>query len=192
MGGKDMRQFREPETQWDQHRPQGHPRPREPRLPDMELKARPSDGNQSNEGLRGKLQEALRQDLNLRGYGLEGNVIDGTARVQGVVDTLAEKLYIRELVSTIPGILGYEDGVSISTDGAITDSQVEMEISEELGLDPVLGGNVGVEVCDGIAYLMGKVSSKDAEVLAMRLASTARGIVSVVSQLQVDPYLESP
>jgi osmotically-inducible protein OsmY len=39
---------------------------------------------------------------------------------------------------------------------------------------------------------MGKVSSKDAEVLAMRLASTARGIVSVVSQLQVDPYLESP
>ena len=140
----------------------------------MELKARPSDGNQSSEGLRGKLQEALRQDLNLRGYGLEGNVIDGTARVQGVVDTLAEKLYIRELVSTIPGILGYEDGVSISTDGAITDSQVEMEISEELGLDPVLGGNVWVEVCDGIAYLMGKVSSKDAEVLAMRLASTAR------------------
>ncbi len=185
-----MQRYREPETQWVQHRPPGHPRPREPRLPDMEVKIRPS-GDQPGEGLRNRLQQALRQDINLRGYGLEGNVIGGIARVQGVVDTLAEKLYIKELVSGIPGILGYQDGVSISTDGAITDGQVEMEISEELDADPQLIGNVGVQVRDGIAYLLGRVTSKESESQVMRLASGARGVISVISQLQIDPYMEN-
>ncbi|NMB46371.1 MAG: BON domain-containing protein [Firmicutes bacterium] len=187
-----MHRFREPETQWDQHRPAGQPRPREGRLPDMEVKPRPLSNKHAADGLRHTLQQTLRQDINLRGYGLEGNVINGIARVQGVVDTLAEKLYIRELVSAIPGISGYEDGVSISTDGAITDGQVEMEIGEELDRDPVLGPNVGVQVRDGIAYLLGRVTSREVESEVMRLASRARGVVSVVSQLQVDPRLESP
>ena len=186
-----MQRFREPETQWDQHRPTGHPRPREPRLPDMEVKTRPSLGNQPREELRNRLQQILRQDTNLRGYGLEGSVIDGIARVQGVVDTLAEKLYIKELVSAVPGIMGYQDGVSISTDGAITDGQVEMEISEELDADPQLSGNVGVQVRDGTAYLLGRVASKESESQVVRLASGARGVISVISQLQIDPHLES-
>lgn len=187
-----MQRFREPETQWDQHRPVGHPRPREPRLSNMEVKVRRPPYTQSVDEPKTVLQQALQEDVNLRGYGLEGTVINGIARVQGVVDTLAEKLYIRELVSAIPGISSYQDGVSISTDGVITDSQVEMEISEELNTDPTLGHNVGVQVRDGRAYLLGRVASKEVESRVMSLASGARGVISVISQLQVDPSLDSP
>lgn len=185
-----MQRYREPETQWDQHRPPGHSRPRESRRPTTQVKAKPPPGSQANDGLKGIVQETLRKDVNLRGYGLEATVIDNIARVQGVVDTLAEKLYIKELVTSIPGIEGYIDGVSISTDGAITDEDVRMEISEELDAHPISRGRVGVEVCDGIAYLMGKVPSKEAEQELMRAASTARGVIQVVSQLRIDPDME--
>ncbi|MGI6567016.1 MAG: BON domain-containing protein [Firmicutes bacterium] len=187
-----MQRFREPETQWDQHRPPGSPRPRESRRPQVEAEAKSPAAAQSNDGLRGILQRKLRQDVNLRGYGLEATVIDQVARVQGVVDTLAEKLYIRELVTSIPGISGYEDGVSISTDGAITDEQVKMEISEELDTHPASSGNVGVQVCDGTAYLKGRVPSKEVEAEIIRLASSARGVIQVVSQLRIDPDRAGP
>ncbi len=187
-----MQRFREPETQWDQHRPIGHPRPRESRRPDTQVKAKSPPHVQSSDGLRAIVQRKLREDVNLRGYGLEAIVIDNVARVQGVVDTLTEKLYIRELVTSIPGIEGYEDGVSISTDGAITDELVKMEISERLDTHPASNGNVGVEVCDGTAYLMGKVPSEEAEAELIRLASSARGVIQVISQLRIDPELGGP
>ena len=185
-----MQRFREPETQWDQHRPPGSPRPRESRRPDTQTKTKLQSAAHPNDGLQGILQQKLRQDVNLQGYGLEATVVDNVARVQGVVDTLAEKLYIRELVTSIPGISGYEDGVSISTDGAITDGQVAMEISEELDAHPASSGKVGVQVCDGTAYLMGKVPSEEVEAEIIRLASSARGVIQVISQLRIDPEIE--
>ena len=65
-----------------------------------------------------------------------------------------------------------------------------MEISEELDAYPASSGNVGVQVCDGTAYLMGKVPSKEAEAEIIRLASSARGVIQVISQLRIDPELE--
>ena len=188
-----MQRFGQPETHWDQHKPLQHPRPREARWMDAELRERSMQGAQevkSRDDLQNAVQQALRQDTTLRSYGLEGMVIEGTARVQGVVDTLAEKQYIRELMTAIPGIQDYQDGVSVSTDGAIADKDVEMEIGEELHVDPGLGGQVGVKVREGTAFLLGRVPSLEMEAKAINLASRARGVISVISQLSIEPQLE--
>jgi len=157
---------------------------------DAEHRDRIVQGNKPEDDLQAAVCQALMHDINLRSYGLEGTVIEGTARVQGVVDTLAEKLYIKELVTTIPGIQAYQDGVSVSTDGAITDNDVEMEISEELLADPMIGDQVGVQVRDGTAYLLGQVPSKEMESQAYQLACRARGVISVISQLSIAPDMD--
>lgn len=197
-----------PETQWDQHRPPGHPRPRESKSQTAQMESEANHGGsgaikrgmraktgipgfidkvpESDDSLRDKVQRALDGDKNLRGYGLEADVVEGIARVNGVVDTLAEKLHIKKVVNDIPGIVGYEDGVSISTDGSITDRGVEMEINEELAAVDNLREKVGAKVSDGVAYLRGRVDSPEEEAQAVETASKARGVTAVVSQLKIN------
>lgn len=186
-----MSPFRDPETQWDQHRPVGHPRRRESRFQARQITRGEAFGRQDqqklsdDDSLRMIVQQALDQDKNLASYGLEADVVEGVARVSGIVDTLAEKLHAERVVSQIPGIRGFEDGISISTDGAITDRAVEMEVSEEIAANPQLVEKVGVKVKDGTAFLMGAVDSKREEQLAIETARKARGVTNVVSQLKV-------
>ncbi len=200
---------RDPETQWDQHRPPGHPRPRESKSQRAQLESKVNHGGSaavkrgmedkqgfpgfinstpsSDDSLADTVQRALDQDKNLRGYGLEADVVEGIARVNGVVDSLAEKLHLRRVVTTIDGVTGYDDGVSISTDGAITDRGVEMEVGEELAAVSSLRDKVGVKVSGGTAFLMGHIDSPAEEKQAVSAASKARGVTAVVSQLKLHP-----
>jgi len=174
-----------PETQWDSHRPAGHPQPRESH---SQAKRHGSDGMLSRSAdrdgdLTKAVQKVISSDANLEGYGLKAGVIDGTARVSGVVDTLAEKKHLDALVRDIPGIKGYEDGVSISTDGQVLDSHLEMEVAEEIAADENITSQVEIRVKDGIAYLSGNVRSDEEEKAAVHAASKARGITGVTSHI---------
>lgn len=180
---------RDPETQWDQHRPTGHPRPRESRLQSSEVTRGEAldhpERLSADEGLRDIVQRTLDQDENLAPYALEADVVDGIARVTGIVDTLAEKRHAEQIVSQIPGIVGFEDSISLSTDGSITDRGVEMEVSEELASNPQIAEKVGVKVKDGTAFLMGTVDSEEEEQMAIDSAYKARGVTDVVSRLKI-------
>lgn len=201
-----------PETQWDLHRPKGHPHKREARSQRAQMEplerhgelkdvmgpvARSavgrSDGGARGEpktgktGFSGQVQQVLNEDINLRSYDLAADVtLDGTARITGVVDSLSEKLRAAELVSSIPGINRVENSISISTDGRITDAGVEMEVAEEIALDERAKIIPGIQVERGRVILTGVVESDDERQAIIQAAARARGVTDITDNLRVD------
>ncbi len=145
-----------------------------------------SSGNRDEE-LRRKLQDALDSDIRTRNYKLKADVIDGEAQVTGIMDTLSEKEQVNQIASSVGGIKRVENGVSISTDGSITDGDVLFEVNEELNADPEVNlRHVGAQSVKGNVFLVGTVGGAAEEKAAIRAASRARGVKSVVSQLKIN------
>ncbi len=136
--------------------------------------------------LRRVVKAVLDSDVRTAGYDLKVSVTDGVAQVTGIVDTLAEKEQVDQILSGIRGLKGFDNGVSISTDGSIIDEDVEEEVTEELNADPAVNlRHVGARSVKGNVFLVGTVDSQEEEKAAIRAASRARGVRSVVSQLKM-------
>lgn len=137
--------------------------------------------------LRRAVKDALDSDIRTRNYDLKVTVAGGVARVTGIVDTLSEKEQVDQILSGIRGLKEFDNGVSISTDGSIIDEDVEEEVTEELNADPAVNlRNVGARSVRGNVFLMGAVDSPEEEKAAIRAASRARGVRSVVSRLKIN------
>ncbi|NLI14272.1 BON domain-containing protein [Pelotomaculum propionicicum] len=151
--------------------------------------------NRDNE-LREQVRSLLEEDKDLRGYALNADVVEGEVQLQGIVDTLKEKERAAELVRQIPGIKGVANAVSISTDGAITDKNVTMEVNEELAMAPGVDlRHIGASAVGGSGTVVLKGRTDDpAEIEAAReAASKARGVTRVLSQVKIgeeEPSLE--
>jgi len=136
--------------------------------------------------LQHKVQQMLDEDKDLRGYGLKAHVIDGEVQVSGVVDTLAEQNMLKSKLTEMPGVKRVDLGLAVSTDGAINDSDVTMEVLEELKANPKVHlRHVGAKSVDGTVFLMGWTASPEEEQEAMASASKARGVTEVISQLRI-------
>jgi hyperosmotically inducible protein len=199
-----------PETQWDAHRPKGHPRPREakpqkaqlesdPRYGELKEMKRPMGGRLSSLRLDSarkndrttdpsiSAQQALDRDENLRSYDLNVTVTaDGIARVTGIVDSLTEKRLVSDILARVEGIDQVENGVSISTDGRITDDDVLMEVSEEIALDSRVKSIPDIRVERGRVTLVGMVDSDEERQAMIEAASKARGVTEITDNLRVD------
>lgn len=199
-----------PETQWDAHRPKGHPRPREAKFQKAQLESelrfgelkevkRPmgskltppkSDNTRKNGRTTDPsiaAQQLLDSNENLRSYDLSVDVTaDGIARVTGIVDSLAEKQIVSDVLSRVDGINQIENGVSISTDGRITDDDVLMEVSEEIALDTRVKSIPDIRVEKGHVTLVGTVDSDDERRAMIEAASRARGVAEITDNLSVD------
>ena len=103
-------------------------------------------------------------------------VQNGLVILQGVVDTLAEVNHASRVVSAVPGVEAIENNLTISTDGAITDREIELEIEQKLELEPRLEGiQVKIEVNKGEARLIGNVENEVQQQLLQETVSKARG-----------------
>lgn len=132
-----------------------------------------------------RVMQALQEDHGLAPYGLRADVVDGIARVQGMVETLAEQRRVEEVARSVPGVRGVESAVSISTDGSIDDADVEMEVAQELGKLP-FGDDVTPKAERGRVTLFGTVPDREAARQAEAAAARARGVTGVISRLKVD------
>ncbi len=103
----------------------------------------------------------------------------------GIVDSLSEKKHAQRILEDAAGGKEIDLAISISTDGAIDDEDVQMEVGEELAMDPKLKGKVGVKSIKGVAHLMGNVESKELKKIATKTASKARGVTEVVNEIKV-------
>ncbi|MGQ9557301.1 MAG: BON domain-containing protein [Desulfurispora sp.] len=134
-----------------------------------------------------KAQQLLERDADVRAYGLNVEMSNNMLQITGIVDTLADKQKVDQIL-TGHGITAYRNDVTISTDGAINDRAVMFEVSEELEADPRVNlKHVGVKSVRGNVYLMGTVEDPEEERAAVEAASRARGVKNVVSQLKVKP-----
>jgi len=140
-----------------------------------------------DDDLREHLQAVLDVDINLRSYGLKADVVKGEAQLSGVVDTLSEKEYARELARTVPGIRKVSDRISVSTDGPITDRDVEAEVAQELEAAPGVDVHqIGAESSGGVVSLVGRTGDPTAVESAKKAASKARGVAKVVNKVKPD------
>lgn len=140
-----------------------------------------------DDGIRRKVQEVLDSNIETRAYGLKADVIDGEVKLTGVVDTLSEKESLKRIISGIDGVRGIENGVTISTDGAIDDEDVTFEVMEEFNADPNVNlKHVGARTVKGTVFLKGRVDSEAEIEAAINAAAKARGVRNVVSQLDME------
>ncbi len=89
-------------------------------------------GINRDEDLRARLQEQFAQDKNIKGYGLNVDVVKGEAQLSGIVEALSEREYAKQLALSVPGIRQVSSAISISTDGHINEASMASEVSEEL------------------------------------------------------------
>lgn len=137
--------------------------------------------------LAARLQDALQHDINLKGYAIQGDVVEGEAQLVGLVDTLADKNHAQKIAQSIEGIKRIDNSITISTDGDITDSAVDFEVAEELNLNPKINQNhIGAKSSSGVVTLVGTVADASEIEEARQTASKARGVTRVDSQVKVE------
>lgn len=143
------------------------------------------DRNSDGE-LRRRIRSLLAQDKDLRGYGLNADVVQGEVQLQGIVDTLKEKERAGKLVCQVPGVKGVSNAISVSTDGAIRNSDVAMEVTEELAKDPLVDlRRIGVKSAGrGTVVLKGYTDAPEEIEAARTAASGARGVTKVVTDIK--------
>lgn len=142
---------------------------------------------ESDDKLRQRVSAPIKNDKDLRGYALQTDVVEGEVQVQGVVDTLQEKERAEKMAAQTPGVKGVGSGISISTDGAITDKDVLMEVNEELQIAGVDLHAIGAQTAGGhgTVVLRGKTDDPSKVEEAMEAASKARGVTRVLNQVKL-------
>ncbi|OPX85121.1 MAG: outer membrane lipoprotein [Pelotomaculum sp. PtaB.Bin104] len=109
--------------------------------------------------------------------------------ISGIVDTLSDSEMAAELAAGLPGVQEVVNNITISTDGSITDTGVNMEVKEELEADPQVDlSHIGAESFGGTVILTGNAEDPAEIEAARQAAARARGVSKVVSQVKLaDP-----
>lgn len=135
--------------------------------------------------LQSAIERLLEIDKNIRGYGIRVRTRNGTVFLSGIVDTLREKEYLNELLLSIPGVSSVVNDVTISTDGAVNDTSVTIEVAEELqGTPGVDLRHIGAKVKDSVATLVGRSKDRHEIEAARKAAAKARGVKAVKSEVR--------
>lgn len=135
------------------------------------------------------VSDRLHAESSLAGFDINVKATETQVTLQGVVDTLAEKNRAGQIAREVSGVRGVENALTMSTDGAIKDEDVTFEVNEELNADPrVRLRNVGVEVSNGTARLVGHATSREELEAAKEAASSARGVKRVIDQAEVEEF----
>ncbi|PKM83172.1 MAG: hypothetical protein CVU88_02955, partial [Firmicutes bacterium HGW-Firmicutes-13] len=149
------------------------------------------DNNNRDTKLKKTIEEFIRRDKNLSGYDINVRVLKGKTTIQGVVDTLADKTQAQKVVESIEGVGGVENNITVSTDGAVDDRHVYMEIQQELEGDPRLKDTgVKVQVHKGKVTLSGKVDSAHEKHAVQDAVSKAVGVKQVIDNINVGKSTE--
>ncbi|KUO62571.1 MAG: hypothetical protein APF84_02145 [Gracilibacter sp. BRH_c7a] len=145
--------------------------------------------------LQRKVQDALANDPESKLYDIKADVVEGDVLLTGIVDTMADRERLYKNVTQLSGVNHIEQGITLATDGDITDRGVEFEVAEELHADPrVDTRHIGVKSIKGKVFLVGNSDNPEEIEAAKEAASKARGVTEVISQVKTharEPNLET-
>lgn len=143
--------------------------------------------NNLDDRINKEIKEALDKEMSESAMDINVNTRDGFVTLSGIVDTLAEKRAAEEIATMVKGINGIENTITISTDGTITDRQIQMEVVNKLHnsefSEKVAGVNCSVS--DGVVVLKGAVDTLRGEKLAINEAEKAIGAKDIVSNIRI-------
>lgn len=138
-----------------------------------------------HQDLKTTVETFLKQDKNLRGYGLRVRTDGNTVYLTGTLDTLSEKKYLTEAVSSLPGVGRVVADIAISTDGAVTDPEIRAEVAEELLAAGVDLKKIGATVKNGAVILIGRTGNLSELERAQQAAAKARGVKDVATAVRL-------
>ncbi len=138
-----------------------------------------------------KISQPLQKKI-IEPYGLNIEETNDNIIVTGVVDTLSEKIKIAREFNDIATTKKLDLAISISTDGAINEKDVAMEVAEEIEAYPDLKGKITTEVDKGVVHLKGEVENREYKKKAVYAASKARGVTDVVDEINVKNKIDEP
>jgi len=109
----------------------------------------------------------------------------GKVRLEGVVDTLEEKTAADAVTQEVEGVRTVENDIVVSSDGYISDFELERMATDRLIQEQLT--DIGVRVNAGNAFLMGKTPSLAVEERATEAVMSVQGIRGVFSELEIAP-----
>lgn len=136
-----------------------------------------------DEELTGDVIAALAAGTRVRATDIRVRTLQGAVRLEGIVDTLEEKAAAEETAAGVPGVRRVENDLAVSSNGTISDLQIERCVADRLVREGL--AEVGARVEAGTAFLMGVIPSRAIENKALEVASGARGVRSVISELSI-------
>ncbi len=141
---------------------------------------------EKNKKLKDRLEAALAQEKDFKGYDINVRVVNGKITLQGIVDTLADKNHAHRVAARVEGAGEIENRLTISTDGAVDDRHIYMEVRQELAGPPILKDVFfNVKVKKGVLTLSGQVDSLIVKQAALEAAAKAMGITEIKDELKI-------
>lgn len=139
--------------------------------------------NETNKDLGDRVKEALLRDTRSAGVDIQARAVNGKVTLTGIVDVLAEKQAAEEIAREVPGVAEVENSITVSTDGAIDDGEIQETLTRRLA-DEGLG--VGAEVHKGNAELLGTAEDQEEKEQAIEVAQSTRGVKGIMDRVEVE------
>jgi len=140
--------------------------------------------------LERKVKGKIEDKMGVSAMHIKVRKVKGDVELSGFVDLLADRRDAENIASDIPGVKNVRNNITISTDGTITDSDLEKEVNRKLRNSLYHNRLRGVsgDVSGGTAVLEGAVETQRERKLALQEASKAAGIKDVVNHIKVSSY----
>ncbi|NPV26751.1 MAG: BON domain-containing protein [Firmicutes bacterium] len=133
--------------------------------------------------LKAAVERAIINSLQHSGEGIHVDVQGGLVRLSGVVDVLAEKRKVEEVVKQVAGVTAVDNSLTVSWDNPGSDRDLQQAVQERLEAVALNLHEIEVRVEDGVVYLYGHVESAAEEALAIQQSEQVPGVKAVFSQL---------
>lgn len=137
----------------------------------------------SDDATTGSVIAALAASPEVSAVNLRVRTTRGWIRLEGTVDTLAEKAAAADIAEHVPGVVSVENDLVVSSDGSVADLEIERAVADRLVGEHL--ANVGVRTQAGTAFVMGVVPSLAVEQRVIDVASAVKGVRAVVSELEI-------
>jgi len=130
--------------------------------------------------LKASIEEALKNNMSKSYLEINVEVEKGYVKLQGIVDTLAEREYAAEVVKKVPFVKGIDNGLTIAMDTFEEDEEIERLVLKKFMEEPRLDiKKLGAECEKGTVILRGQASNLGEIELAKELAAQVHGVREV-------------
>ncbi len=136
--------------------------------------------------LQGDLSTALGWEPELRGADIDVFIRDGWVTLTGSVDAYWKKLRAEELASTLVGVRGVSNELSVVPSNQYGDRMIASSIISALERNiHIEADEIDVSVDEGVVTLSGSVSSLPAFEAAQDAAAHTTGVVAIRNELTI-------
>ncbi len=138
-----------------------------------------------------KVTSALASDPRTSAFQIDVETFRGAVQLNGFVDSEDMKPAATRVANTVEGVKSVQNNLSVGpshrTAGEyVDDSVMTARVKAALVGDPVVaGGDVNVEVRNGVVQLAGFVGTSEQKRVATEVAGRVAGVTQVDNQLQV-------